>query len=325
MSFSTPRAAATHTWVAAVLALLLTSVVGAAPASAADSWTVAPADGEHGDGRPNFSYVVEPGQQIEDAFVVQNTGDTQLDLAVAVADGFTTPEGVLDLRPLSEQPTDLGAWVSPEVTEISLAPSQRVEIPFTITVPEDATPGDHTGGIVTVMTTEGTVRLEHRIGSRIHVRVPGEQVVALAASALEVSQPVQLNPVASGTATVRYTVRNDGTVRTLYTERVRVSGPGGVGAVEVVEEVEEILPGSEIVREVQVPGVWSLGYSDVSVELVPQAVDGELADAISIDGGAWSVPWALVALAVLVIGVAIAIGVRRGRREPASRPAGPVP
>lgn len=319
------RTATTRRSVAVLIALLLALLVGAPPADAADSWTVAPADGEHGDDRANFSYLIEPGQHVQDAFVVRNTGDTRLTLAVAVADGFTTPEGVLDLRPLTDAPVDLGAWVVPEIAEVELAPSEEVEIPFTITVPVDATPGDHTGGIVTVMTTEGTVRLEHRIGSRIHVRVPGEQVVALQAGSLEVSQPAQLNPVASGTATLQYSVRNEGSVRTLYTERVVASGPGGIGSVEMVATVEEILPDSEIVRVVEVPGLWSLGYTDVRVELIPQAVDGEVAPAIVLDGGVWSIPWGLVGLLVLVIGAAIVIGMLRSRREAASTAAEPVP
>ncbi|WP_420112438.1 WxL protein peptidoglycan domain-containing protein, partial [Pseudactinotalea sp.] len=257
---------------------------------------------------------------IQDGLEVANTGEAELTLAVAAADGFTTANGVLDLVPVTDPQLDLGAWVVPEVSELTLAPGDRVEVPFTLTVPQDAAPGDHTGGIVTIRTSDagGTVQLEQRLASRIHVRVPGEQVVTLAVSDLEIDQPAQLNPVAAGTATVRYAVRNEGSVRTLYTERVTVSGPGGIGTVEAVATVEEILPGSEIVRVVEVPGVWSLGYTDVSVDVVPQAVDGELAAPILLDGGAWSVPWSILALLVLVIAAAIVIGVLRSKREAAS-------
>ncbi|GAB2620387.1 WxL protein peptidoglycan domain-containing protein [Pseudactinotalea suaedae] len=314
--------------VLAVLAVLAVAVVTAPPATALDAaWSVAPSDNEHGESRPNFGYRLEPGATIEDALDVVNTGDVELTLAVAAADGYTTPQGVLDLLPLSQIQSGVGMWVVPAVSEITLAPGESTEVPFTLAVPAGAAPGDHTGGLVTVRTSSGggTVQLEQRLGSRIHVRVPGDQVVALSADELAVSQPAQLNPVAGGTATVRYAVRNEGSVRTVFTERVTVSGPGGLGSVMATATVAEILPGSEIVRVVEIPGAWSVGYTDVSVELVPQAVDGELASPIRLDGGAWAVPWTLVAVLVLVIGAAVVIGVLRGRSEPTSIRTEPVP
>lgn len=324
----TPPVAARRRTALTLAMLSVLTALAAAPAVADEiAWSVAPSNNEHGEGRPNYGYELEPGAVIQDGLEVANTGDVELTLVVAAADGFTTANGVLDLVPVTDPQLDLGAWAEPEVSEITLAPGERVEVPFTVTVPSDATPGDHTGGIVTIRTSDagGTVQLEQRLASRIHVRVPGEQVVALTAGDIQVSQPAQLNPVASGTATVQYSVRNEGSVRTLYTERVTVTGPGGIGSAEAVATVEEILPGSEIVRVVEVPGVWSLGYTDVKVELVPQAVDGELAAPISLDGGAWSVPWALVALLVLVIAAAILIGVLRSRREPSSAATEQVP
>lgn len=314
--------------VLAILAMLGCAVLTAPAATALDAaWSVAPADNEHGEGRPNYGYELAPGATVADAIDVVNTGDVELTLTVAAADGYTTPQGVLDLLPLSESQSGVGMWVALAVSEITLAPGESVEVPFTLSVPATAAPGDHTGGIVTVRTTSdgGTVQLEQRLGSRVHVRVPGDQVVALAAGEPTVSQPAQLNPVGGGIATVRYVVRNEGSVRTVFTERVTVSGPGGLGRVTATATVAEILPGSEIIRVVEVPGVWSAGYTDVSIELLPQAVDGELAAPIELDAGVWTVPWTLAAALVLVIAAAIAIGVLRGRREPTSTTTGPVP
>ncbi|WP_420113222.1 WxL protein peptidoglycan domain-containing protein, partial [Pseudactinotalea sp.] len=179
----------------AALTLLVVSVltaVAAAPAVADEiAWSVAPSNNEHGDARPNYGYQLEPGAVIQDGLEVANTGEVELTLAVAAADGFTTANGVLDLVPVTDPQLDLGAWVVPEVSELTLAPGERVEVPFTLTVPQDAAPGDHTGGIVTIRTSDagGTVQLEQRLASRIHVRVPGEQVVTLAVSDLEIDQP----------------------------------------------------------------------------------------------------------------------------------------
>lgn len=306
-------------WSSAALVLLglLAGVVTAAPASADEAaWSIAPADNEQGEGRPNYGYELEPGAVVEDALVVTNTGDIDLTLGVGAADGYTTAQGVLDLRPLSEVQTGVGAWLVPSTHEVTLTPGESTEVAFRLTVPEDAAPGDHTGGIVTVRTTSGgTVQLEQRLGSRIHVRVPGEQQVSLQVGDPTLDQAASLVPLAPTTATLTYTVRNDGTVRTLFTERVVLTGPGGVGRIERILDGPEVLPGSEVVRTIEVDGVRPLGWTLASIEVTPQAVDGEIGTPVVVDAGGWAIPWTTVVALLVLAGLAVAIGVRRGRRQ----------
>lgn len=306
------------------LAAVVAGTVATAPLALADeaAWSIAPADNEHGDGRANYGYVLAPGEIVQDALDVTNTGDVELVLDVAAADGFTTATGVLDLRPLTEQQVDVGAWVVTDVTELVLAPGERVEVPFTLTVPPDAAAGDHTGGVVTVRTAEGgaTVQLQQRLGSRIHVRVPGEQTVALTLGTVEVGQPVSALPWRTSTVVLTYRVANTGNVRTLADERITVTGPGGIATLRQAGDVAEILPGGEVVRRVEVPGVWALGRTEVRVELVPQAVAGEVGAAVEAEGRAWAVPWSLLAALVLLVTAAVVVGVRRARDRPGPAP-----
>jgi hypothetical protein len=56
-----------------------------------------------------------------------------------------------------------------------------MEIPFTITVPRNATPGDRTGGIVNSLmgADPAAITVERRLGSRIHAPEPATRLARL--------------------------------------------------------------------------------------------------------------------------------------------------
>lgn len=315
----------------ALLALLLLAPVtgwasGEADGPAADdlTWSVRPADNDHGTDRANYGYVLDPGAEVNDAFVVTNASAQELTLAVYAADGYTTPSGHLDLQPAGEPATDLGSWVVPETDRVVLAPGDSEEVEFSLVVPDDAAPGDHPGGIVTSHVTgdeTGTVRLDRRLGSRIHVRVSGEQQVALAVSDLTVAQPFGANPVEPVATTVRYTLTNTGNVRALGHETVTVSGPGGLSARAAEVVVDELMPGSSVTREVVVDGTWPLVRVGADVRVVPEAVAGQLAEPVAVSAATWAVPWVLLGALLLLIGLSVWVGVRRVGRSPVPQPA----
>ncbi|TDE98915.1 DUF916 domain-containing protein [Occultella glacieicola] len=278
------------------------------------TWSVAPADNDRGAARPNFTYAVSPGDVIADAFVVTNLGTGELPLTIYAADGYTTPQGHLDLRPADVVPADLGSWVTLDTSEITLGAGESVEVPFTLRVPVDASPGDHPGGIVAAYTSAadgGTVRLDRRLGSRLHVRVAGEQNVGLEISNVQLSQDIAINPVTPVPTVLTYTVTNVGNVRTLAHESVTLGGPGGS---TVTGTVEEIMPGSTVERSVVLSG-WPVIRVGVDLVLTPEAVDGAIGAEVGATAGAWAIPWGWLAVLLLIVAGAVVIGVRRGRRE----------
>ena len=121
---------------AIVLAIsVLAGAIVATPAVAAEDdhqWDVGTVDGPFGSGRQNFEYALEPGDRLEDGFVVVNNGDTALDLALYAADAFTTETGQLDLRTRDHVPSGLGNWLEVEQDRISLQPGESDEIPFSV-------------------------------------------------------------------------------------------------------------------------------------------------------------------------------------------------
>lgn len=310
---------------AVVLTLLAPSVAAPALATADDPGglvvAVRTADNEQGAGRPNYAYSVEAGAEIEDAFVIENRGDVAASFTVTVADGYTSAEGRLELHTADATPESIGAWTDVGESELDLMPGESRAVPFTITVPEGVAAGDYTGGILAVHRSEGgaTVDVDRRFGLRIHLRVAGEQRVEMELSDLEVSVRPSWNPFAPGRAEVAYRLLNEGTLRTVAHERLTASGPGGVAASTGGDLVEEVLPGSQIERQVEVPGVWPLLRTSVEVQLVPEAIDGHLAEPIHRSVTVWVIPWSLLAVLLALAGAGV-LGTRLSRRRPPAAP-----
>ncbi|MEU2287417.1 hypothetical protein ABZ614_36850 [Streptomyces sp. NPDC013178] len=125
---------------AAVCALLLTLPLVPAAEPAADGWSATPSGG----GRPSFYAEGAPGAVLQDTLSVTNPGT----------------------RPLTVRLYGTNLPVTLARTALRVPARTRAEVPFTLTVPPDAPPGDRSGALV-VRDTGGrraTVRLLLRVG-----------------------------------------------------------------------------------------------------------------------------------------------------------------
>ena len=138
------------------------------------TWSVKPADTAQGRDRPNYAYDLPPGGTVGDALYVANRSPQPITLTVYAADGFLTEDGALDILAGGVASTDLGSWVQIETAELTLDSGASAEVPFTIAVPADASPGDYAAGVVASMlvTADNGTITERRLGSRVHLRVP---------------------------------------------------------------------------------------------------------------------------------------------------------
>ncbi|CCH29594.1 DUF916 domain-containing protein [Actinosynnema sp. NPDC047251] len=304
---------------------LLWAAPGAALAQDPVTWGVRPAaSADHGDNRPNYSYAAEPGSTVRDALTIANHGDRPITLLVYAADGFTTAGGQLDLRPRGEQSTGLGAWVSAAQSQVEVPAKSAVDVPFTIAVPADAGPGDHSGGIVTSLAVpeqSGGVNVDRRLGTRIHLRVAGEAAPALAISDLAVDYRGTVNPLGLGSATVGFRVTNTGNLRMSAEQAVSVEGLFGLGGQERALTVPELLPGAHLDFTVELADVPPLVRLDAEVRLTPkvEGVDagGQSGD-VTAAAGAWAVPWSALVLLVVVVGLVVLLRLRARRRRVAT-------
>jgi len=309
-------------------AALLAGTVVAAPAIAAEPdvpWDVGTVDGSFGSGRQNYDYAVEPGDRLDDALVVVNNGTTPIDLALYAADAFTTDEGRLDLRTRDDAAGGVGAWLALGRDTVSLEPGESAEVPFAITVPDDAEPGSHMGGVVTTPSTSKGTEPERRVAIRIHLRVGDAFTPSLSVEDLRVDYSG--DTLGAGNATVTYTIRNTGDTMLAAEQSVAVAGPFDAFRVtaDSVEATPRLLPGETWSVSVPVDGVPPAGVLAATVTLVPLYTDpagstGPLAT-VEQSGNGWAIPWLpLLILGALVALVALVAVVVRKRATLPRRP-----
>jgi len=97
--------------------------------------------------RAYFKPVLAPGTTYTDDVLVTSSSSGPLNLLVSPVDGLTgqTSGAVYANRDVPVRKA--GAWVTPAISALSLAPGAQTLVPFTVAVPANATPGDHLAGI----------------------------------------------------------------------------------------------------------------------------------------------------------------------------------
>ncbi|MEV0094703.1 hypothetical protein [Streptomyces sp. NPDC050738] len=280
---------------AALLALsllitTLTTLTTVTPAFAADpQWTLAP----RGEGRPYFYLEGSPGTVLQDTLSLTNPGAKPVTVRLRGAQGYNTAEGSFAVRPTADN------WITPLVTSAKVPAHTRADIPFSITVPPGAQPGDHPAAVVA--TAAG-----REVGVRIQLRLSGPTLSALTVEDVSVDK---------GAGLIRYTLVNRG--NTTLTPRLAVRADGILGRVlnrPARTLPLELLPSQRVKRTEKWPGTPLL--DSVDVILTATADDATPAQGTA---SATFVPWGLLAGAGLLVAGAAGGAtwyVRRRRRTP---------
>jgi len=279
-----------------VMFVLLTTLglVGslAGPATAAD-WTVEPAANSFGADRQEYRHTLNPGGRLEDGMVIVNPDEAPLRLA---------------LRAESE-------WVHLDRDDVTVGPGESVEVPFVVTLPKDAAPGDYVGGIVTSPGQADEASLQ------IRLRVGGTLTPSLAVENLHVDYSDTPNPIGKGEATVTYTIHNTGNAILTAHQAVAVSGPFGRWSVAAgkIADTPPLLPGETWKVSAPLHGVAPALRLTATVTLVPVLTDaaGSTAPlaATKASGHAWTVPWYLLVTIVVLCGLVVSGLAFRPRRR----------
>lgn len=247
----------------AVLAVL-TALAGWLPASSAmaadgagessQAWSVQPTDkGNGAGGRLAFQLDARPGSVIRDSVRVSNLSTEPLSFQVYGADAYNTPrDGGLAYRQAGEAQHDVGAWVKLRTNALVIPKGRAADIPFTITVPDDATPGTHTGGVIALdnaLRGAGTtgsgvdVSIQRAIAVRLELTVSGPLTPGLAVSKVRLDHTPGDAPFEAGRTTVHYTVTNTGNTPVQGTAAVDVGGLFGRTVADRTRPLPMILPG----------------------------------------------------------------------------------
>ncbi|MEN8655657.1 hypothetical protein ABCR94_35065 [Streptomyces sp. 21So2-11] len=292
----------------AVAGMLLGAVLLSAPTAPAaptadggPAWTAAPSGGRgdgRGEGRPYFYLEGAAGTVLQDRVSLANPGSEPRTVRLRGADAYNARGGAFAVRE-KQRSTGTGAWIALAAGQVKIPPRTRAEVPFSVTVPPGATPGDHPGAIV--VTGGG-----REVGVRIHLRVSGPTLAALTVEDVTVGER-------GDGAIVRYALVNRG--NTTLTPRLALRADGLFGELlrrDARALPVELLPGRRVELTEPWPDVPTLDRAEV--RLTVTAAGGARGGASAAKA---FVPWTAVAgagLVLLVAGGAAARLVRRRRR-----------
>jgi uncharacterized membrane protein len=272
--------------------------------------------------RSNLSYTLDPGGTVKDQVVLANYGNVPLVFTVYATDAFNNAQGKVDALAADEKPIDVGLWVKFPQQKFSVPPRKQLTIPITITVPDAATFGDHSGALLASSPTISTgpngsnVIVDRRTGTRLNIRVNGDLTAKLAISNLNTRYHHSINPF-SGSADVAFRLSNLGNVRISGTDVVKIAGPLGLfGKKVTLDNVADLLPGQHIDIRTTISGVVASVLVRTEVIVTPKPVDGVGAvKSVSVSNVVFAPPLTLL---VLLIAALIVLLIRRaGRRRAA--------
>lgn len=209
----------TSALIVALLVLLL-GAPGTAHAAENGEWAVFPAASQLGS-RPYFYLSADAGSAVTDKVTVSNKTAAPLTFRLYGADAYNTErDGGFAVRTRGEKQTGAGAWIRLANDRVTVPARSRVTVPFTLTVPADAEPGDHPGAVVALderIASGGdgsvAVGVQRAVGARVYLRVNGPTVPALSVENVTLAQDRPLVPgTRESSALVSYTLHNRGNV-----------------------------------------------------------------------------------------------------------------
>nr|WP_062337828.1 DUF916 domain-containing protein [Herbidospora sakaeratensis] len=303
-------------FLAVLVAVLFTVPLTPAAAHAEPAtltWSVQPASAAGPDGRRWIELSLDPGQTVTEHLAVRNFSDGEAVFALKAADGYLTDKGRFNMLQSDQTSKDGGTWIDVQ-DEVKVGANATAVVPFTVTVPKDAAPGDHPAGIAaTVTSASGTVAVESRVGFRVMMRATGTIRAEVGVTGLSAAYEQPWNPFSAGTVTVKYTATNKGNVAASGAGAVAVSDLTGLAGRDGRADVAEIFPGDSRTVETRIGGVWALGPMSANVTVTP-SVEGGVP--MSADVTLWTVPWPQLALIALVVALFFAYrAITRRRRR----------
>ncbi|WP_308797785.1 COG1470 family protein [Agromyces silvae] len=270
------------------------------PQTASITWAVTPASAAGPDGRSWVEHELDPGETITEHLAVRNLSTVAAEFRLSAADGYFTRTGRFNMLPSGHPSEAAGTWLDVQGS-VRVEPGDVAVIPYTLTVPENATPGDHAAGIAASIRSEraggsGTIGVESRVGFRVITRVAGELRPGMAIDAVTTSYAHSWNPLAPGTLTIGYIATNTGNAQLAYEDQINAGERTRRG---------DLLPGETRTVEIE-QAAWPLIVVPVDLELsatAPGSEDGAVAVKETIL--VWAIPWpqlaVLAGVALLVV------------------------
>ncbi len=139
-----------------------------------------------------FIHTIEAGESKRDAIRVINNTDGRKTLEIYAVDSVVASGGALSCAQQGDDKEEVGEWIRLSRSEVALGPASSGDVPFTIEVPDQVSPGEHNGCLVVQEKGQeperkaGGIALTTRTGIRVAITVPGDIERELAFTGYEV-------------------------------------------------------------------------------------------------------------------------------------------
>jgi hypothetical protein len=249
----------------AAAAIGLSVAVASASAASIGGFGVRPAHADPSNPATRAYFIIHArgGSTRHDAAIVTNGGTKPLVLEVDPVDGLTGVTSGVVYANRGVPVHGAGAWVTPTVRRVTVAPRSSTRVGFTVTVPRSARPGDHVAGIA-FQALEPT-----RSGSSFAVTVVVRTVVGIEFEVPGPATPqVRIYSLAlgrlPGTTVPSAVVTLEDVGRKLCRPQLAVALTGQDATTRATQTLGTILPGDRIAYPFRWPGALSEGRYDVS-------------------------------------------------------------
>jgi hypothetical protein len=271
-------------------------------------------------GGGKINLMMEPGETITKNISLTNRLGRDATFKVEIEDFSGTKDlgNPVSLEGLKKGPYSLKDYIHPEVTEFTLKPGEKINLPVTISIPQDSRPGGLYGAVAfsekepnqLSTTSDGeVVAIEPRLAYLFLVRVKGD-----------VNEQGALKSFSSdksfyekGPITMSYVVENSGNVHLNPYGIIKIKNIAGKTIEELTIEPFYSLPESLRKNTVTFNRKFLLGKYTATLELHRGYLDqSDIVDTKSISF--WVIPWKVligVFIGLILIGVIIGFIARR--------------
>lgn len=209
-----------------------------------------------------FSHAIAPGVTISDEALVMNMGNVPVELKLDAVDGITAANTGSTLAKPGQESTGASRgthrWISLSRTEVKLKPGEELIVPFTISVPADASPGHHVAGLVLEAPqyagdynpggdSQFAVNVIQRVGVAVLIDVPGLHIAGL-----EITDAILKEQHDQG-ATFVIAVRNTGNIYLKGDGTLQIADLTGENLAIIPLKMDTILPGDQVTFQVFYP------------------------------------------------------------------------
>ncbi len=120
----------------------------------------------------SFVYKMEAGQSISDKALVYNLDTADTSVNVGSKDALFNDEGVFTLKQGKES-SMFNEWIKFEATTLALPAQTNLELPFTVTLPDDLEDGEYAGGLTIsqIQDESAGVNVESQVASKVFILV----------------------------------------------------------------------------------------------------------------------------------------------------------